>query len=123
VILDLEPRPQAVRDARALVSALLTPSLPGEVVETAKLLLSEVVTDAIRHTHTRTTTRLVLDGSMLRVEVYDDGAGTIVAPEPAQSVPFREVGIGLFIVDRLADRWGIEAHEVGKCVWFELDVG
>jgi anti-sigma regulatory factor (Ser/Thr protein kinase) len=125
-IFDLEAKPQAAGQVRSLLSALLAPSLPREVVETAQLLLSEIVTNAIRHAQTPTTARVVLGASALRAEVYDRDSRVFdvpdIAPRTGQPVLFRESGIGLFVVDRLADRWGIEVHETGKCVWFELDV-
>jgi len=77
-------------------------------------------------TRAQTTTRLVLDGSTLRVEVCDGDARMFDPADAAERSSqrcFRESGLGLFIVDRLADRWGIEVHEVGKFVWFELNVG
>ena len=54
----------------------------------------------------------------IRVEVHDSGPGF----EPPEAPPtlYRESGFGLFLVDRIADRWGVSS-DGGTTVWFELD--
>lgn len=56
-----------------------------------------------------------MDGGLLRVSVADPGAG-FAPPEPSLG---DESGWGLFIVDRLSHRWGVERRG-GTCVWFEI---
>lgn len=87
-----------------------------------RLLVSEVVTNAVRHAGMETgeTIRLeIADGSegRLRVEVSDGGSGfTPVKRDPDLERPG---GWGLYLVEELADRWGVETG--GRTlVWFEL---
>lgn len=89
-------------------------------LEAAQLLVTELVTNAVRHGAgpVRLHTRLQEDG--LHVGVADDGAG-----QPTlQEVPPRATGgRGLYIVNALADRWGVEPSDAGtgKTVWFEIN--
>jgi serine/threonine-protein kinase RsbW len=83
------------------------------------LLVSELVTNAVRHA-TGDHLRLVvtLDDRALRVEVHDRGEGfepRAPAPDPA-----RPSGWGLYLVAELADRWGVD-HAPRTRVWFEMD--
>ena len=96
--------------------------LPPRRLEDARLLVSELVTNAIRHAG-------LVDGDMiklvvvtgdraLRFEVCDPGPGFEVSePHPD---PTRPSGWGLYLVRELSDRWGVELDEQTR-VWFELD--
>lgn len=89
-----------------------------ETSEDALLLVSELLTNASLHADG--CHELVLtSGDVLRIEVYD-GATALPTrhPAPQRGVPG---GRGLYIVDRLSDRWGAHAHEHGKAVWAEID--
>jgi hypothetical protein len=92
----------------------------SEVSDVAELLTSELVTNALIHTdHDAVLTATVGPGG-LRVEVRD-----FVTRRPRLCVPDPDEGTngrGLFLVQSLADAWGVRAHGVGKSVWFELDV-
>jgi hypothetical protein len=57
----------------------------------------------------------------VRVEVHDPGAG--FTPRPPRPDPARTSGWGLYLVDELADRWGVDGAGRGTRVWFELDGG
>ena len=113
-------RPDSVARARAALSGLGSQVSPG-LRDDLRLLVSEVVTNAIRHAgdaegdHVRL--RIAeLDGHV-RVEVFDRGPGFSVPdidPDPEQAG-----GWGLWLVEQLADRWGIRG-DGGTCVWFEL---
>lgn len=108
--------------ARTLIDELL---LPDTVRRDAALLVSELVTNAIRHARApqdvpvRVTVTLT-DGN-LRTEVRDGGAATL-ALRPLDPDPYRPGGMGLMLVQQLASRWGQEQRD-GTCVWFELDFG
>ena len=94
--------------------------LPADQLGDVRLLVSELVTNAIRHAELSEAIRLVVtvsDGA-IRVEVRDDGAGFEVETPPTD--PERSSGWGLFLVETLADRWGVERGP-GALVWFELD--
>ncbi|MDH6128744.1 ATP-binding protein [Kitasatospora sp. GP82] len=97
--------------------------LPDELVETAVLLLSELMTNACRHARVppgrQIVTRSVLSGGTLRVEVSDASSGL---PTPCHASPDDESGRGLALVAALADAWGAHPRVcgIGKTVWFEL---
>ena len=87
------------------------------LVDRARLLVSELVINAV--THARTESRLMLrsDGHALRVEVSDHST---VLPRVGDHLPEAPSGRGLRIVAELADEWGVEQRPRGKTVWFEL---
>ncbi len=88
----------------------------------ARLLVSELVTNAVRHVpgeHADVVElRIEVHDGRLRAEVRDRGPG--FEPRPRQDGPEVPSGWGLHIVDRVASRWGVE-HQDGSLVWFELD--
>jgi anti-sigma regulatory factor (Ser/Thr protein kinase) len=87
-----------------------------------RLLVSEVVTNAVRHADLAAGDAIELvvelNGGALRVEVHDPGGGFVpTAPAPD---PTRPSGWGLYLVAELADRWGVDSDET-TLVWFEFD--
>jgi anti-sigma regulatory factor (Ser/Thr protein kinase) len=107
----------APRMARRLVGEWLPEGLATEELENARLLVSELVTNAVVHGRGGVTLRADFDEDRLLVEVIDDGDGFewIVRQQNFESVG----GRGLAIVDVLASRWGIHAGTTH--VWFELE--
>jgi anti-sigma regulatory factor (Ser/Thr protein kinase) len=110
--------PRCVAAARRLVrercQALPAASDLGDIA----LMVSELVTNVIRHTPTGDgELRLLLGDHTIRVEVEDRGDGVPVAPLAPDRVSGG--GFGLHLVDRLSHRWGVERR---NCVWFEMDV-
>jgi anti-sigma regulatory factor (Ser/Thr protein kinase) len=111
------------RDDRAPVvarSALddLDPALPEDLLEDARLLVTELVTNSVRHGH-GDIVRLVLDRpepDRLHCEVVDDGHGFLPLARPVGSKD--EGGWGLYLVEKLARTWGV--REGSTHVWFEL---
>lgn len=98
--------------------------LPVEQLGDVRLLVSELVTNAVTHGAPGESGAVGLtvdvDGGAVRVEVRDPGHG--FDPGPAPTDPTRSSGWGLYLVETLSDRWGIEAAEPdGTRVWFELD--
>jgi anti-sigma regulatory factor (Ser/Thr protein kinase) len=98
--------------------------LPEEAAETAALLLSELVTNAVRHSHVRgrhveVCCRVLAGAATLRVEVSDAGDGVPVARGAAAD---DESGRGLTLVTALAADWGVlpRPHGIGKTVWYEI---
>jgi anti-sigma regulatory factor (Ser/Thr protein kinase) len=101
--------------------------LSGDLTESqlrdVRLLTSELVTNAVRHAGLqpgdpiRLTARVGRDA--LRVEVRDAGQG--FERRPPSPDPERASGWGLFLVQEVADRWGVEGGAPGSRIWFELD--
>jgi len=90
----------------------------GGDIDTLRLLVSEVVTNAVRHgDSTRPLEVHASWDSEVRVEVSDQGNGFTPAPRPG--APDEPGGFGLFLVGQLADRWGVE-RDRGTTVWFVL---
>jgi anti-sigma regulatory factor (Ser/Thr protein kinase) len=86
-------------------------------LDDVKLLVTELVTNAVVHGRGRITVRGRLDEHRLMVEVIDQGTGfeRIVHERDFESVG----GQGLNAVEAIASRWGI--HEGTSHVWFELE--
>jgi anti-sigma regulatory factor (Ser/Thr protein kinase) len=91
----------------------------ADLVDTATLLVSELVTNAVLHA--RSASRLVLrnTGDRLRVEITDDSAA---APTRRSYSADAGTGRGMMLVEALAVRWGSERAGDGKRVWFELEL-
>ena len=91
----------------------------SELVDSAGLLVSELVTNAIRHAEPPISLLIARPSTdMLRVEVADHSSD----PPEADLYPDTETpgGRGLLIVDSFATRWGYQPVGNGKIVWFEL---
>jgi anti-sigma regulatory factor (Ser/Thr protein kinase) len=92
-------------------------------IEDAALLTSELATNAICHTATGAGGAFEVtvqhDASCVRVQVTDDGSGTIPAQVPHPAA-FGSSGRGLAMVDAMATRWGHHRSGHGRAVWFEL---
>jgi integral membrane sensor domain MASE1/anti-sigma regulatory factor (Ser/Thr protein kinase) len=123
IAIRLPGRPGAVPRAREAVGEL-EPGLEHAVFVNLRLLVSELVTNSVRHAHAPASASLELRAAVftghVRVEVGDDGRGF----DPREQSPSRDnsSGWGLYLVDQLADRWGV-ANTHGTNVWFEIDRG
>lgn len=93
--------------------------MPRDLIEVALLLMSELVTNAIRHGQGAVGLAIKKLPSGLCVEVSDAGPGRPSALRPG---PDRLGGRGLLLVERLASQWGVtpSAAGPGKTVWFAL---
>ena len=124
IAVELQPGPKCPGEARAALSPLAQ-DLPSQVYLDACLLVSELVTNSVRHARLRPQDpiRLQVETSdrLLRVEVSDPGEGFGAnAPEPvAERGPG---GWGLFLTERLADRWGVDRKSGWTTVWLEVDL-
>ena len=108
--------------ARAAVAAWLSPHVADQVLDDAQLLVSELVTNSVRHAQLPSDARVrvsveICDGVM-RLEVEDPGDVALGAVAPDRE---HGGGFGLFLVDALARRWGSQ-HEGTTCVWAELAI-
>jgi anti-sigma regulatory factor (Ser/Thr protein kinase) len=88
-----------------------------DIVTTAQLLISELVTNAVLHGRPPVVAELEVGPTSLRVAVIDQGHDAPGLHEPTAS---DDHGRGLQIVRQLADDWGVEWRMQGKSVWFRL---
>ncbi|MEU6199292.1 SpoIIE family protein phosphatase [Streptomyces sp. NPDC047061] len=112
----LEPEVGAPGRARRLTRQALAGWGLEDLTDTAELLVSEIVTNAVRHA-TRPISLRLLRTDVLRCEVGDD---VPQLPRLRQAKATDEHGRGLYLVHRLARRWGTTRLGTGKIVWFEL---
>ncbi|MFD8910376.1 SpoIIE family protein phosphatase [Streptomyces sp. NPDC059575] len=102
--------------ARRLARAALAEWGLEDLTDSLELLVSEVVTNAVRYT-TRPVSVRLLRTDVLRCEVSDDIPRL---PRLCQARATDEGGRGLYLVNKLARRWGATRLSAGKVVWFEL---
>lgn len=95
--------------------------LPRDVVDDAQLLVSELVTNAVRHGRTTITLRVRSAPPGIGVAVADDG-DTFAESQPTLPAADATDGRGLAIVAALSTAWGVDdtVPPPGKTVWFEL---
>ena len=115
----LPARAESARQARRFIAEFCKAATLGEdICETAALLVSELVSNAILHGRTAATVEVHRPLDTLRVSVRDDNPHLpAVGVRPALDL---ESGRGLTIVSMLASRWGVERDGDGKSIWFEL---
>ncbi|MGP4113644.1 ATP-binding protein [Streptomyces sp. 4N509B] len=118
--------PDAARLARDHVALLLRHTACPAEVDTARLLVSEIVTNAYQHTPTRVI-RLTtsIRPAALRVAVYDTDPTPLPTPPPHPATAFSaEHGRGLALLQHCASSWGYKIHggpqPTGKTVYFAL---
>jgi transcriptional regulator with XRE-family HTH domain/anti-sigma regulatory factor (Ser/Thr protein kinase) len=108
-------------DAPAFARAALTATavgIPADVFDSATLLLSELVTNSVRHSGSEVIeVRIALDLDRLRIEVADAGTQPIRPRTPDASG-----GWGLALVGELATSWGVDRQPAGKRIWIEFDL-
>jgi anti-sigma regulatory factor (Ser/Thr protein kinase) len=112
---DIPASPEAVAALRAEVSAKLAEWNLGETAFTTELILSELVTNAIRYGAPPVHLRLLHQASLV-VEVSD---GSSTSPHLRYAATMDEGGRGIFLVARFAERWGTRFTPTGKIVWAE----
>ncbi|MER5869348.1 PAS domain S-box protein [Streptomyces sp. NPDC002044] len=115
----LAARPSSVGEGRRFLRSALGAweGVDDQLCETACLLASELLTNAVSHSHGPVRLRLRRAGRELSVEVCD---GSPVLPQARFAPPDAESGRGLLLVDSLAESWGTLPTEEGKAVWFSL---
>ena len=108
----------SARRARSLIRRPLRKWNLLELLPTAELLVSELVTNAVRYAQGKIELRLILERGLV-CEVLDDSAALPRLRHPDES---DERGRGLQVVSQLAQRWGARRAAAGKVVWCELPV-
>jgi anti-sigma regulatory factor (Ser/Thr protein kinase) len=98
--------------------------LAPAVVPDLRLLVSELVTNSVTHAalspEQNVDLKVVTRPGRVRVEVADPGSH--FNPEGRRPTPGSESRWGLFLLNEMADRWGIDRRDPGKTVWFEVDL-
>ncbi|WP_169314141.1 ATP-binding protein [Streptomyces piniterrae] len=117
----LDSHVRAVPQARRIIRTELARWGLHEHVEIAELLVSELVTNALRHAWGPIHLRMSHspDGRTLRCDIADGSPATPPASRPPARAD-EEHGRGLHLVDQLSTRWGARRTAAGKTVWFEL---
>ncbi|MFJ5272690.1 SpoIIE family protein phosphatase [Streptomyces sp. NPDC088358] len=113
---DLPADPAAVSYARSHIAEKLAAWGLTDAVPTTELIVSELVTNAIRHAQPPIQLRLIHHAGSLVCEVAD---GSSTSPHLRRARTFDENGRGLFIVAQLAERWGTRHSHYGKIIWAE----
>ncbi|MEV6021553.1 SpoIIE family protein phosphatase [Streptomyces sp. NPDC052036] len=113
----LAPEPVEVGRARTVVREQLHEWGLGSLAYNAELMVSELVTNAVRHAHGRRVELRLVRGDTLLCEVDDDDHNL---PTLLHAGPGDEFGRGLRVVSTLAREWGTSRTSAGKTTWFEL---
>ncbi|MFG2524374.1 ATP-binding protein [Streptomyces sp. NPDC048527] len=123
----LSPTPRGARLARLLAAEWLRcRDLPYGVTDAAEHVVAELAANAVAHARLPGRDFLVVlsaDVHVLRIEVTDTRGDSLPPLIPQPPAPESESGRGLFLVEALADRWGVAEGPVPrKTVWAELDL-
>jgi len=113
---ELPAQPSVVGQARAGAADQLATWGLQDITFTTELLVSELVTNAIRHAQPPIQLRLIWDG-VLSVEVSDASS---TSPHLRRADRYDEDGRGLMLVAQLADRWGTRHTRTGKTIWAQI---
>jgi anti-sigma regulatory factor (Ser/Thr protein kinase) len=120
--LRIQGNPEAAAHARHALARLRS-DIDPPLMETLRLLVTELVTNSVKHARADSVVLRVLVGrAAVWTEVADEGPGfdpADAATPPGQDRP----GWGLFLVERLAHRWGVNHAGRSTKVWFELRRG
>jgi PAS domain S-box-containing protein len=111
------PQPSSVAEARGMVRDLLVETDRDDLAETATLLVSEVVTNALLHAGTIIDVTAAVDDVGLRVEVAD---GSPHFPVRRRYAATAGTGRGMMMLESMVDDWGVVTHRRGKTVWFQI---
>jgi anti-sigma regulatory factor (Ser/Thr protein kinase) len=110
------PEPRSVGDARRFVQTTFRGLAADDALDTAVLLTSELVTNAVLHACSIVQVVLTNPRGALRAAVSDTSPHMpVIKPGSGSS---GESGRGLQLIDRLAETWGVESGHPGKTVWF-----
>jgi anti-sigma regulatory factor (Ser/Thr protein kinase) len=111
--------PETVPHARRAAAAAMDAGVPVQepVRSDVLLVVSELVSNAVRHGEGPIDLAVEVSTSHVHVEVTDQGDAR---PQPARPAAMSQSGRGLLIVDSIADAWGVSVEPHGKTVWADL---
>jgi PAS domain S-box-containing protein len=115
--IDLDPDPRSVSQGRRFVADTLADWGHDDCVDAARLVVSEILTNAVRHARGPIGLRMHRAEHEVTVEISDDSTHL---PQRRIPDPQDENGRGLMLVDTLTDAWGTRPTDTGKTVWFTL---
>lgn len=113
----LEPDSRAPADGRTAVGRVLEGWGLPHLVEDAQLVTSELVANAVAHAHGAVRLRVSHADGRVRIEVGDRATAL---PRKRRTDPLEPGGLGLVVVEHVAESWGAERRDPGKIVWAEL---
>jgi serine/threonine-protein kinase RsbW len=121
LLMTLPASSESVRTARHATRVVLSAWRLSPLEESAVLVVSELLTNAVRHA--RDTDAIELDlhatRAWLRIEIQDRDRQW---PRPRVLDELSESGLGFVLIDALVDKWGVRETETGKAVWAELGI-
>ena len=121
LLMTLPASNESVRTGRQATSVVLSAWRLSRLEENAVLVVSELLTNAVRHA--RDTDAIELDlhatRAWLRIEIQDRDRQW---PRPRVLNELSESGFGFVLIDALTAKWGVRETETGKAVWAELDI-
>jgi PAS domain S-box-containing protein len=109
--------PSSVREARLMIRDCLVTAGREDLLDTAELLVSEIVTNALVHAGTPVDVAFSFVDGGLRVEVTD---GSPHLPSLRGYGPSAGTGRGLMLLEEMVDEWGVVPGDPGKTVWFQI---
>lgn len=112
---ELESAPESAAAARAFVAETLGAWGCRDLVDDARIVVTELVSNVVRHAGTDIRVDVELDRHTMRIGVADRAGGRVVlrTADPGADVG----GRGLGLVDRISERWGVEQRRDRKLVW------
>ena len=121
LLMTLPASSESVRTGRHATRVVLSAWRLSRLEENAVLVVSELLTNAVRHA--RDTDAIELDlhvtRAWLRIEIQDRDRQW---PRPRVLDELSESGFGFVLIDALAAKWGVRETDTGKAVWAELDI-
>jgi anti-sigma regulatory factor (Ser/Thr protein kinase) len=116
LVLSLRGEPEAAGVARRALTRLR--GLEVALMDTMRLLVTELVANSVKHAQAEALElKVVVANGAVVVEVTDEGPGFEPTPRSARG---GDAGWGLYLVERLAHRWGVHREGQSTRVWFEL---
>ena len=116
-MLELPLSTESVPTARRFVRDLMIDSDTIADLDTASLLVTEIVTNAVLHAMAPMMLRVDVNADVVRIEVSD---GSQLPPRVHAFSATAATGRGLRLLESLAERWGVRPEPGGKVVWFEV---